>query len=158
MKSNKIIIALSLAIGIGHVYADAPLYLSKITNQTNDTLFKVWVADERYEILIFPNTSAELGQWFNFQVQKSLIIAPQKGNGSLPIFVEYGPEPSAKCPEGALPHSLIFWYGSQSTPNDNKAYQAYCQEGKNPSVELIIRPDLTVEIAPLNNIKKIAEF
>jgi len=139
-------------------YADSPLYLAQITNQTDHTLFKAWVAKEQYDVIIFPNSSANLGQWFNFHTQKTLIISPQKGDGEFPIFVEYGPEPSVQCNEGMMPHSLIYWQGSESTSNDDKTYQAYCQEGKGPELELIIKPDFTIEIAPLNNVKKKAEL
>lgn len=139
----------------GMIQANAPLYLSLIENGSRDSLYKVRVPAEDYDMMIFPQSEEHLEHWMNLSEQKMFYISTLKGEGET-IFVEYGPEPSGACDSEMMPHSVVYWRGSQSTLPENKSYRAYCPTGESPSLAMHIDDDGNPEITPLKDIALIA--
>lgn len=115
------------------------IYLSAIKNDTPDTLYKIIIPAEDYEILLPAGTQKYLGEWFDLQRGNEIQLAVIKGDGE-PIFIQKGPE-SAGCEKDAMAHSVIFWTGLPMLDTSQRMYQTYCQIDRDLKLELSIDPE-----------------
>lgn len=120
------------------------LFLSRVKNDTPDTIYKIIIPDEDYEILVPPATEASFGSWLDLQREKEVQLAVITGEGD-PIFVTKGPE-SAGCPEEAISQSIVYWSGFPSLDDSQKNYKTCCMQKGDVTLALTIAPDGTPQI------------
>lgn len=145
---RKILLLSAIAfIEISMVQADPALFLSHIKNETPDTLYKVIVPDENYEMLVPPGQDADFGQWLDLLRAHEVQLAAIGEDAGDPIFVTRGPE-SAGCSADDIAQSVIYWCGAPSVDANNKNYKTCCMRG-DLTLELIIHPDGSPEIAEI---------
>lgn len=128
---------------------NATIYFSRVKNETPDSLYKVIVPQEDYEVLVPAGKTADFGDWINMQRDKEIQVAVIAGEGES-IFVKTGPDIAA-CAEDEIAPSVAYWSGFPNITDDQKIYKSCCSE-EDLSLELIIQPDgmPTIEEANLN--------
>jgi hypothetical protein len=135
---------LIITFGITILNAEQALFLARIKNETPETLYKVIIPDEDYEMLVPPGKEADFGQWLDLQRSKEVQLAAIGDNAGDPIFIKRGPE-AAGCANDELGQSVIYWSGLPSADASQKNYKISCIKG---DVELLldIQPDGTPEL------------
>ena len=118
------------------------LFLSRIKNDTPDTLYKVIVPDEEYDVLVPPGTTADFGSWLDLQRSKEVQLAVIAGEGDA-IFVNQGPESAGCASEESFAQSIEYWAGFPSTSSEDKIYKTCCIDKGDLDLSLIIQPDGT---------------
>jgi len=128
------------------------LFLSRIKNDTPDTLYKVIVPDEEYDVLVPPGTEADFGSWLDLQRSSEVQLAVIAGEGD-PIFINQGPESAGCASDEAFAQSVIYWAGLPSASNDDKMYKTCCVDKGDLDLSLIIQPDGTPVIEESAHLK-----
>ncbi len=116
------------------------LFLSRIQNDTPDTLYKIIVPDEEYDVLVPPGTTADFGSWLDLQRSKEVQLAVIAGEGD-PIFINQGPESSGCASDQSFAQSVVYWTGFPSASNDDKIYKTCCIDKGDLDLSIIIQPD-----------------
>jgi len=135
MKIQFLVISVALMC-LNNTYA--AVYFVRVKNDTPDSLYKVIVPQEDYEVLVPAGQTADFGDWINMARDTQIQIAVIAGEGE-PIFVTNGPDIAA-CADDEITQSVVYWSGFPNLTDDQKQYQACCVEG-DVSLELIIQPD-----------------
>lgn len=138
MMKNSLLALCAMSVAIT-CNATPAMYLSVIKNDTPDTLYKIIIPAEDYEILLPAGTQKILNEWFDLQRGNELQIAVLKGDGE-PIFIQKGPE-SSGCDKDMMAHSVVFWTGAPTLDASQKTYQTYCQIDRDLKLELSIDPE-----------------
>jgi hypothetical protein len=144
MKKNSVL--LLVLLGLVYVCEAAPaMYLSVIKNDTPETIYKIIIPAENYEILLPPGTQKHLSEWFDMQRynesqrDSDVQLAVMQGEGD-PIFIKQGPE-SSGCDKDMMAQSLMFWTGAPTVDSSQKTYQTYCLTDRDLKLELSIDPE-----------------
>jgi hypothetical protein len=137
---NKKHLVLSLSFIVSFLYGETRVFLSSVENESDKTLYKVYVPSEKYEFLLPPHTKKVLGSWVNLQERPDIYLGIMKGDGE-PIFLDWGPESSGECDPNALVQSFIYWAGEQRPPSSYKNYLTCCLNKEKVELGLKIHPD-----------------
>jgi len=133
---------------IPNLYAQS-LFLSRVKNNTADTLYKVIVPDEDYEMLVPAGSEADFGSWLDLRRAGQVQLAVLQGEGE-PIFVHFGPESAGCASDDAFAQSVIYWFGFPNASDEDKLYKTCCIESNNVDLVLTIHANGLPEIQELS--------
>jgi len=119
--------------------------LARVKNDTVNTLYKVMVPLDNYEVLLPPGTEADFGSWLDLRRYKEVQCAVLKGDGE-PIFVHIGPESAGCASEESFAQSIVYWQGLPNPSEEDKIYKTCCMPDEKMHLELHIHADGHPEI------------
>ncbi len=131
--------------------------LTVFENETNDADYKVFVGTGQPRFLLVQNSSIDLSKKRN-QLKNSIRISDRmridmicvRGERKA-LYIKFGTFASGQCEKGKGPFYISIWEEFPDTPELNRTYVRYCQDGEVGELGLKITKQGKVEIFAVKN-------